>query len=59
MSKQTKSSSIRPDESKENMRWIRDSIERCKKDLEERKKLTEEVHRRLEAVVGPFPRVGE
>ena len=59
MCEQTKSSSIRPEESRENMRQIKATIEWGLRDLEERRKLTEEVHRQLEAVFGPFPRVSD
>jgi len=58
MCEQTKSSSVRPEESRENMRQIKASIERNLKELEERRKLSKEIRLRLEAVFGPDPRKG-
>jgi hypothetical protein len=59
MGKQTKSSIVRPEESREDMRWVNASIEESLRDLEERRELTELLRRQIEAIVGPYPRPGE
>jgi hypothetical protein len=58
MSEQTKHS-VRPAESIEAMRRLNESLEQREKDLEERRKLTALARRQLEAIVGPFPKLGE
>jgi hypothetical protein len=50
MSKQTRHFSIRPKESIENARIIRASIARNFRELEERRKISEEIQKELEAL---------
>ncbi len=57
MSEQTKTFRIRDEEYIEDMRWIRASIARNRRELEEMRELSKKAREHLEAIVGPLPKV--
>ncbi len=55
MAEQTKRR-VLPDEFWTGMRWIRASIERDLKEMEEMREFSRRSRKRLEAIVGPIPK---